>query len=684
MKTEATRHSAASRPALSGLLAAALLVCVAATGCQHAGPDASSIPLPAAGSLDGAIICVDPGHGGPWPGAVAPNNSLRESDVNLRVGQHLKRILERAGAQVVMTRIADVALDETSLGRDLAARAAVAGQAGAHVFVSIHHNADIRPRSGKNDLEVYYRLSDDAASLDLAQCLTGALGQWLRAEAQGKRLLPGNYRVLRESSVPAVLLESSYMTHRRYARYLATDAAAEAEARAIARGLETYFALDPPVVASAEAHTRGAVTSIEVLLSRGTPIDPKSVQAYDGEAPLDGECAPTDTGFLWVFREPLSNDAHDIVVRGRNHLGASFRHAAHVDVARPAHSVSVVQRPSPLDDKAAAEVLLEGRVRDGGGMPVADGTAVSLEPLGSSVTTKSGAARFYIPADELPERVTMVAGPARATHTICRGASDVRTLRVVDQATGDPVPGVLALSRGECAGVATEDGWIAVHGPEYTVTLVRGGYETVEATASTARSTVALRRLHASALAGHTVAVDAAYGGRLPGPTGPSGIRACDVNRDIADRLGCLLRKAGASVVFTRNGDRESSDLERVRLATAVNAEVLVSISVGLTTRASRVLDDTGHSGGVRSSFVGHYPGSTKGTRLATMIADALGDVSAVPCVAYLVQQTACPAVLVQPGALESYADEERFAQAAERERIADAVFQGLVTLFGE
>lgn len=59
-----------------------------------------------AGALTGRTIIIDPGHGGRDPGAV--RNGIRESDLVLDISLRLKRILEEAGATVLMTRETDV------------------------------------------------------------------------------------------------------------------------------------------------------------------------------------------------------------------------------------------------------------------------------------------------------------------------------------------------------------------------------------------------------------------------------------------------------------------------------------------------------------------------------------------------------------------------------------------------
>src|SRR5690606_35743256 len=49
------------------------------------------------------IVCIDPGHGGPDPGAVSPEG-IQEKNVNLSVAKRVAEYLQRAGVKVVLTR----------------------------------------------------------------------------------------------------------------------------------------------------------------------------------------------------------------------------------------------------------------------------------------------------------------------------------------------------------------------------------------------------------------------------------------------------------------------------------------------------------------------------------------------------------------------------------------------------
>jgi len=56
----------------------------------------------------GPVVVLDPGHGGEDPGVVSNYSSLAEKDLNLRIAQLLKDLLEQDGYTVLMTRTEDV------------------------------------------------------------------------------------------------------------------------------------------------------------------------------------------------------------------------------------------------------------------------------------------------------------------------------------------------------------------------------------------------------------------------------------------------------------------------------------------------------------------------------------------------------------------------------------------------
>lgn len=636
-------------------------------------------------SLAGRRICLDPGHGGPWPGAVAPSNNLREADVNLKVALTLRAMLEQAGVTVIMTRVDDTVPNPTSLGDDLAGRAAIANSAKADVFVSIHHNADIETGSDKNDLEVYYKWREEGASLDLAQTLTRALARELDATAGARRLLPGNYKVLRLATVPSVLLESSYLTHAGNAAALATDGAIAAEAHAIASGLASCFALDPPQVggASVAVLDEGRTHELQVRFTRGLPIDINTVAvALDG-VETSGSAASAESGFIWTFAETLPNGNHTAHVRARNGKGAGIEFPVPFTVNRDAAFVDVAQIPERITSASGAEVLFEVRVRDRLGLPVADGTAVVLSETRASATTRDGLARFYVPAKEMPRGAcTFASGSASARFTPSLGDSRFRSVRLVNAATQQPVGGGIATSMGVTQCVATPEGWVVFAMPQQSIHVRCAGYESAVVELKQDHNIIALNPIAAGALHGKVILIDPAYGGREPGAVSTNGMRGSDCALDVARRLRTRLLAAGARAHLTRDGDVETSDPQRVTSAEDLGADIMLSLSFGSKPAAAKTLDSTGHSAAAAAAFAGHYPSSAEGSRLAAALARELGGIPAVPSVAYVVQQTGCPSVLVQPADFAQGDTEAQYRGAQARDAVAEALYRGLLDFY--
>jgi N-acetylmuramoyl-L-alanine amidase len=208
------------------------------------------------------VVVVDPGHGGQDSGARG-HGGVKEKDVVLAIARALERRLNERGIDVVLTRDADSTLS-------LEERTAIANRAGAEVFVSIHANAHgNRQVAG---VETYYLdTTDDRYALrlaarenstheehvsevqlilaDLATKVTSreskALAERVQRglyskvrrhnpEARDLGVKPSLFYVLLGARMPAVLVETSFVSNPREAKLLATPAYQGAVADAVA------------------------------------------------------------------------------------------------------------------------------------------------------------------------------------------------------------------------------------------------------------------------------------------------------------------------------------------------------------------------------------------------------------------------------------------------------------------
>ncbi len=160
------------------------------------------LPALAKGSLEGVKIFIDPGHGGPDPGAVGPSG-LHEADVNLRVSSVLANCLrEYGGAQVMMSRTDDI---DVSLGR----RVTAANNWRADRFISVHHNASLNRDYNATETYVYYYA--DRTAVDMQEKVHRRVVEGLGLR-DGQARTAGFY-VLRYTSMPAILTEASYISN---------------------------------------------------------------------------------------------------------------------------------------------------------------------------------------------------------------------------------------------------------------------------------------------------------------------------------------------------------------------------------------------------------------------------------------------------------------------------------------
>jgi N-acetylmuramoyl-L-alanine amidase len=193
-----------------------------------------TLPCTAQGPLSGKIIVLDPGHGGTNDGAVA--NGVREADVNLAIAFKVRDKLAASGATVVMTRSCDqdVAVPGVPAAAELQARVDFISSADADIFVSLHANS--HPNSETAGAITFY---PSGRPTDLARAVQEAMVY--EAGVIDKGVRPANFYVLRNSDVPAILVEVGFLTNRNEALRLTDKSYQDQLAAGIAKGILRYF-----------------------------------------------------------------------------------------------------------------------------------------------------------------------------------------------------------------------------------------------------------------------------------------------------------------------------------------------------------------------------------------------------------------------------------------------------------
>lgn len=185
-------------------------------------------------TLQNKIIIIDPGHGGNNPGAV--QNNSREADNNLAVALKVQDKLTAAGATVIMTRSTDhaVAPEGSTLKQELQERVNLAEKNNADLFLSIHTNQnDDATISG---MMTFY---PSAQSPRLAQIMQESILK--QTHSVDKGISPANFYVLRNTTMPSILIEMGFISNPQEASFLKSDVYRSKVADGIYNGVTNYF-----------------------------------------------------------------------------------------------------------------------------------------------------------------------------------------------------------------------------------------------------------------------------------------------------------------------------------------------------------------------------------------------------------------------------------------------------------
>jgi N-acetylmuramoyl-L-alanine amidase len=607
--------------------------------------------------LEGRRIVIDPGHGGQFKGAIAPD-SLSEAEVNLGVALYLWGMLEEAGAEVHLTRKMDRDFlpDSTAeLRDDLAARTKLANSADPDIFLSIHHNSNIALDRSKNVVEVYYNGEDEGASLELATDIHTHLARNLGIPET--TIKPGNYYVLRNSTAGAAVLgEASYISNPEVEDRLKLSAKQKLEAEAYYLGIVDYFSRGAPAIdlVAPETDTISAPGRLvfRIAGSAGIPFDPASVRvSIDGKR-LDHHIHPLSGDLACDLPPDLPNGPHSISVSARStRAGTATLGPLPIFLDRPMKFLLPMKPEVNKDGRIDLKIL----VLDSMGLPVAGGKKIvaSSEDGGFSgmERTINGMAVFDVPAGG---KYIISAGPAIEKLHVDLADPIGKILAVaVDKKSGIPVPDPQAVAEwadmsalGNNRGLIRSDSlWT---GPFW---IIAGGYrpEYVPGPAEDERSTtgippvILMEPSFEGILHERRVFIDPAGGGWMDAGRSDDGIRGAAVNLRIANELEKILTGAGALVSLSRKGEIPLSPQNRVSRANRSMPDVAISLRYGE----------------IESCVVHHYPGSTRGEYLSSWLAGRLASLPPCPDIRIeesaeiFLQQTRCPAVVLSSASLQ-------------------------------
>lgn len=211
-------------------------------------------------------IVIDPGHGGNDPGSSGAG--IQEKNINLDIALNLKRILVEY-AEVKLTRESDIFI---SLGD----RSALANNYGADLFMSIHVNA-----GGGTGFESFIYSYAKSETDTIRQVIHKATAAFYSGKGFPDRgMKRANFAVLRETLMPALLLENLFIDNPVDVEKLKDAEFRKHAAEAIAQGVITALKLTKTVRTPILGTAKAAANQIKKAIAAQNPQADISIVDY--------------------------------------------------------------------------------------------------------------------------------------------------------------------------------------------------------------------------------------------------------------------------------------------------------------------------------------------------------------------------------------------------------------------
>jgi len=198
-------------------------------------PDPTPVPTPPGKKpLKDIVVVIDAGHGGTDPGS--SGNGFVEKNITLNVAKKMEAYYKNVPIQAKMTRSGDTL-------PSLNARAAYAKKVNGSIFVSIHTNS--HDGSGNGTETYYYAKTSRATNPNISQ--SKALATYVQnrmLEAWGltdRGVKHGNYAVIRDNTIPAVLAEMGFISSSKDMGIMGTEAGRQKLAKGLFLATLDYY-----------------------------------------------------------------------------------------------------------------------------------------------------------------------------------------------------------------------------------------------------------------------------------------------------------------------------------------------------------------------------------------------------------------------------------------------------------
>ena len=195
-------------------------------------------------AVDNVSICIDPGHGFDDVGTSNDELGVYEHEVNLAVALKLRDKLESAGMTVYMTHDTNTPPPDaqTPYLFGMKKRNGLANSlSDVKLFISLHCDAFYEDTTVSGPR--VYHMSDDTGGQEVAENIYNSLSELDPDRKVFIKPMSGynSYQVLRESNMPAVLVEMGFVSNPAEGTAMLTDTWCEAMADAVAEAITDSF-----------------------------------------------------------------------------------------------------------------------------------------------------------------------------------------------------------------------------------------------------------------------------------------------------------------------------------------------------------------------------------------------------------------------------------------------------------
>ena len=195
---------------------------------------------------ESVLVIIDAGHGLPDGGAVGISGII-EQEINLKIAEKVREVLEAKGIGVIMTRETPDGLStkkSTSIREmkieDMKKRMSIMKKSNADLFVSIHMNSF--KNGSASGLRVFYSENFEEIK-PLAESIQLRMSDVTGAKTSAIKTADKNLFLLKNPPLPAILVECGFLSNQSDEQKLASSEYQSRLAWAIADAIEKYYAL---------------------------------------------------------------------------------------------------------------------------------------------------------------------------------------------------------------------------------------------------------------------------------------------------------------------------------------------------------------------------------------------------------------------------------------------------------